>query len=144
MTRAYHENRKLAADTKALNQSLVAFRATIFQILEHFPPAGDHGEESATGMMILVMGLEMLSQLKDTLTQKRDLNLWRSGVRLMDLVLADNLRLLLYRQGHARKRYSSSLPNLYFSRTRVTQTLWILACSGFARGPDTLGIIIRE
>jgi hypothetical protein len=61
-------------------------------------------------MMILLVRLEMLGQLLNTLTQERNLNLWRPRIRLMDFILADYSGFLLYRQGHAEKRYSSSLP----------------------------------
>jgi len=61
-------------------------------------------------VMILLMRFEVLCQLLDALTQKGDLDLWRTRIRFMDPVFGNYLRFLLHRQGHAKKRYSSSLP----------------------------------
>ena len=52
----------LAADAQTLNQSLVAFRAAILQILEQSAALGNHNEQTALGMMILFVPLQMLSE----------------------------------------------------------------------------------
>ena len=103
-------NNLLAADAKTLDQRLVSLRAAVLQVVEQFAAPGHHRQQTTPRMVILLMRFEVLRQLQNTLTQKRNLNLWRAGIRFVDSVLADRLRLLLYRQGHARKRNSSSLP----------------------------------
>jgi hypothetical protein len=74
-------------------------------------------------MVVFPVGLKMLSQLGDTLTQKGNLNLWRARIGLMHSVLVDYLGLLFCRQSHARKRYSSSVPNLDFYLYRLTHLI---------------------
>src|SRR5438270_14012777 len=113
LNRAYLENRllcRLSANAQALNQGLIAVWTAILQIIEQFTTSGKHRQKSALRVMILLMRLEMLRQLENPLAQKSHLHLWRSVIRLMHPVLTDNLRLLFNRQGHAKKRYSSSLP----------------------------------
>jgi hypothetical protein len=48
-------------------------------------------------MMILLMDLEVLRQVSYPLAQQGDLNLWRSGVGIMDTILFDD-RLFLFRR----------------------------------------------
>jgi len=64
--------------------------------------------------MIFVMRLKVLSQLQNTLTQKSNLNLWRTRIRLMCPVLPNYFRLLFNRQGHARNDTPRLLLNLEF------------------------------
>jgi hypothetical protein len=62
-------------------------------------------------MMVFLMCLKVLSQLRNALTQKGYLNLWRSRIRFMNPVLSDYFRFLFYRQGHAR----NDTPRLYLN-----------------------------
>ena len=50
----------------------------------------DHFEQSASGMMILLVNLQMLVELVNTEGENRDLNLGRTGVALVGRILFDN------------------------------------------------------
>ena len=54
----------------------------------------DHFEQSASGMMILLVNLQMLVELVNTEGENRDLNLGRAGVALVGRVFQDDLGLL--------------------------------------------------
>lgn len=88
--RLLYKNR-LAADSKALNQSLVALRTAIFQIVEQLATTGHHSQQPAPGVMVFTMRFKMLSQLENALTQEGDLYLWRPRIRSMDSVLVNYL-----------------------------------------------------
>ena len=49
-----------------------------------------HLEQAAAAVMVLLMRLEMLSQVGDALCQDCDLNLGRTGVALMLSIILDN------------------------------------------------------
>jgi hypothetical protein len=104
------ENRSLATDAETLNESRIPLWTAIFQIIKQFPPTRNQAQQTTFGVMIFLMRLEMLSQLRNTLTQEGNLYLWGARIRLVNPVLGDYLRFLFRRQGHAKKRYSSSLP----------------------------------
>jgi hypothetical protein len=89
------EHPQLAADAEALYESLVTFRAAVFQIFEQSSTAGHHTQQTAPRVMVLLMSLEMLSQVKDALTQNSYLNLWRTRVGLVNPIFTNYLRLLL-------------------------------------------------
>ena len=95
----------LAADTQGLNQVLVSFRATAFQVLQETPPLGDHRQQTTPGMMILFMRLKMLSELQNSRAQYRYLNLWRPDIGLVDPMLRYQARFCFSRQCHARKNF---------------------------------------
>ena len=83
----------LTTDAQALNQVLVPFRITAFQVFQQAPAACDHRQQSPAGMMVFAMQLEMILQLQNALAQNRYLDFWRTGVGLMDPILVDYLRL---------------------------------------------------
>ena len=53
-------------------------------------------------MMIFAVRLEMILELHDALTQDRDLNFWRTGIRLVNSVRRDYLLLGIGFQRHSR------------------------------------------
>ena len=55
---------------------------------------GDHAEKAAAGMVILLVLLQVISELIDALRQKRDLNLRRAGVLVVYVRFLDNSGLL--------------------------------------------------
>ena len=81
----------LATDAKALDKSLVALGIAIFQVTEQFSTARHHAQQTAPGMVIFFVRLKMLRQLRNTLTQKGNLDLWRARIRFMDPVFANCL-----------------------------------------------------
>ena len=99
---AYLKPRALTADAQALNQGFVPFRVTAFQVFQEAPPPGDHRQQPPAGMMIFLMGLEMVRELLNSLAQDRYLNFWRTGVGFVNSILGNYLLLGIGRQGHAR------------------------------------------
>ena len=53
-------------------------------------------------MMIFTVRLEMILELQNALTQDRDLNFWRTGIRLVNSVCCDYLLLGIGCQRHSR------------------------------------------
>jgi hypothetical protein len=93
----------LTADAQALNQVLVPFRITAFQVFQQTPPACDHRQQSPAGMMVFAMQLEMILQLQNALAQNRYLDLWRTGIGFVNSVRCNYLLFRIRRQCHARK-----------------------------------------
>ena len=60
--------------TKTRNQFLIAALIVGFQIIQKSPPAIDHTEQSAAGVMIFLMRTEVLGELTDSRRQQRDLD----------------------------------------------------------------------
>ena len=92
----------LTTDAQALNQVLVPFRITAFQVFQQAPPACDHRQQSPAGMMVFAMQLEMILELQNTLAQDGYLYLWRTGVGVVDSKLCNRLCLRISRQCHSR------------------------------------------
>ena len=80
---------RLAADTQTLNQGLVPLRITALQVVQQPAATRAPSTTAPPGVVVLLVGLEMLRQLKNPLTQDGYLNFWRTGVRLVNLVLRD-------------------------------------------------------
>lgn len=56
---------------------------TTFKIIEKFSSARDHFEQAPAGVIVLFVNFEMLRQFVDTLRQKRDLHLRRTGIAIV-------------------------------------------------------------
>ena len=85
-----------------MNQVLVSIRVTALQVFQHAAAPRDHRQQSPAGMMIFAVRLEMILELQNALTQDRDLNFWRTGVRLVNTVCCDYLLLGIGCQRHSR------------------------------------------
>ena len=92
----------LTADAQALNQVLVPFRITAFQVFQKTPSACDHRQQAPAGMMILFVRFEMILELQNTLAQDGYLHLWRTGIGVVDSKLSNCLFLRISRQCHSR------------------------------------------
>ena len=66
----------------------------LFEVREVGLAISDHAEESAAGMIVLLVFLEMIAQFDDPLGEKRDLDLRRAGVLGVDGRFLDDLGLL--------------------------------------------------
>src|SRR5262245_1010856 len=65
----------LLAQSEPLDQSRVTLGALVLQVFEQPPAARDELQETAPGVMVLGVGLEMLGQIGDPVGQKGDLDL---------------------------------------------------------------------
>jgi hypothetical protein len=96
------EPEHLTADAQTLNQVLVPFGVTAFQVFQKATPARNHRQQSTAGMMILAVRLEMILKLLDALAENRYLDFRRADVCLVNAILRYYLLLRIGRQSHAR------------------------------------------
>ena len=68
------------------------------KIVEQISALADHFEQSAAGMIIMGMRLEMLVEDVDALGQNGDLHLGRAGIALMYAVAFDDLGLSVFQK----------------------------------------------
>jgi hypothetical protein len=75
--------RLLASQAEALDQALVACRVFSVEVVQQAPALTDHSEQSAAGVVVLLVDLEVLGEFVDTRSEKRHLDLGRSCVLLV-------------------------------------------------------------
>ena len=103
----------LTADAQALNQVLVSFRVTAFQVFQKAAASRDHRQQSPAGMMIFAVRLEMILELQNTLAQDRYLHFWRTGIGLVNSICCNYLLFWNPSPVPFSNRYSSSFLNLF-------------------------------
>ena len=80
-----------AAQTKALDQLPVPQDVLLLEVLKQTTPASDQTQQTTTGVVILLLDLEVLRQELDATGQEGNLHLRRPGVRRMGLVFLNNI-----------------------------------------------------
>jgi hypothetical protein len=85
-----------------LDQVLVPFRITAFQVFQQAAAACDHRQQSPAGMMVFAMQLEVVLELQNALAQDGYLDFWRTGIGFVDSVICNYLFLGFGRQCHSR------------------------------------------
>jgi hypothetical protein len=85
----------LLADAELLDHVFVALGIMALEVVQQTTTPAHHHEKSATGRVVLLMGLEMLGQFANPLAQYCDLDLWAAGVGRVCAVLADYALFLL-------------------------------------------------
>src|SRR6185437_10577211 len=73
----------LLADTELADYGPVAVRIVQLQVIQQAAALADQHQQSTAGCMILLVRLEMLGQLSNPLTQNRNLDFRRTGVRIV-------------------------------------------------------------
>ena len=66
---------RLPAQAQTIDDLVVAFNIRSFQVIQQTASLRDHFQQAAPRMIVFLMGLEMLSEVVNSLAQKRDLNL---------------------------------------------------------------------
>ena len=66
----------LPAQPQTIHYLMVALNVRTLQVIEQTPSLRDHFQQAAPRMIVFLVGLEMLGQVVDSFTQKRDLDLW--------------------------------------------------------------------
>ena len=99
----------LAAQTQATNQVTVAVNVALGQVLQQALAATNQKKQATTGVVIMLVGLQVLGQLTNALREQGDLCLRGTGVGLMKTVLGQDFLLLLSGKSH------ENLPHQYFS-----------------------------
>jgi hypothetical protein len=80
----------LLADAELLDNVFVALGIVALEVVQQTTSSAHHHEKSATGRVVLLMGLEVFGQFANPLAQNCDLDLWAAGVGRVRAVLADN------------------------------------------------------
>ena len=81
---------ELFADAEFLNDVFVRLGIVALEVVKQATTSADHHEKTATGGVVLLMGLEMFGQFADPFAQYCDLNLRATGIRGMRTILADD------------------------------------------------------
>ena len=82
----------LAAEAQLLEQSLVARLLGALQVVQKRAAVVDHLDQTATGVVVLGVLLEMLGEALDALRENRDLHVRGARVLLVELeLLADGI-----------------------------------------------------
>jgi hypothetical protein len=72
----FFANTGLPAQSQTIHYLMVAFNVCTLQIIQQTPTLRDHFQQAAPRMIVLLVGLEMLREVVDPLTQQCNLNLW--------------------------------------------------------------------
>ena len=80
----------LLSETKLLNDSSVSLDVYLLEVVEEVSSVTYHLEEAATAVVVLVVALEVLGEVRNSVSKNCDLNLGRSGVTLVGSVLFNN------------------------------------------------------
>ncbi len=93
MGRSFHSVKLSAAclATQAVGdqQATVALDIEVLHVVEQTAATADHHEQATTGVVVMLVVLEVLVQVVDTGRQDRDLDFGRAAVRLMLAVGCD-------------------------------------------------------
>ncbi len=90
--------RRLLADSEFADHVAIAVRVVRFQVIQQAAALAYQHQQSTPGCMILFVGFEVLGKVVDPLAQNRDLDLRRSGVRIMGPEAFDQVGLFFNRQ----------------------------------------------
>lgn len=90
----------LSTKTKTLDQGAVTVDVDLLQVIEKTTTIADHQQQATTRVVIVLVGLQVLGQIGDTLAQQRNLNLGRSRVAFVRRILGYDLMLFFSRKCH--------------------------------------------
>ena len=85
----------LLAQTQLGNDGAVALDILLLEVVEQISSLTNHLQQTAAGVMVLLMNLHMLGQVVDPLGEDRDLHLCRTGIGLVGSVVSNNSLLFL-------------------------------------------------
>ena len=87
---------RLLSDVQLRDDGTVTLDINLLQVVEQVSSVTNHLEQTSAAVVILVVGLQVLGQVVDTVGQKSDLNLRRTGVTLVDGIGLDNGLLFVF------------------------------------------------
>jgi hypothetical protein len=85
----------LSAQAQPLDQDAIAILIFAAEIGQQPPAATDELKQPSARVVIVRVLLQMFDQLVDTLGQQRNLNLGRTSVAAMDLIISDDIGLMI-------------------------------------------------
>ncbi len=86
----------LLTDAESRDNGAVSLDVNLDKVVEERSALTDHLEEAASGVMILLVDLEVLGQVVDSLGEKSDLNFGRTCVTLMSRVFLHDSKLFFF------------------------------------------------
>ena len=87
---------ELLSETQLLNDSTVALDVGLLEVYKKVSSVSYHLLKSAAAVVVLVVGLEVLGKVLDSVGKKCDLYLGRTCVALMSSVLLNNCLLFVF------------------------------------------------
>src|SRR5690606_6741868 len=91
----------LLAQTKPLDEALITLQIRPLQVIQQLAALADQPQQALAGVVVLLVGLEVVGQVFDAGGQQRHLYLGGTGIAFRQLVVLDNLGLLGSAQGHS-------------------------------------------
>ena len=88
---------ELLSQAELLNNGTVALDVCFLKVAEKISSVANHLLQTAAAVVVLVIALEMLGQIFDSVSKKRDLNLGRTGVSFVSSVLLNNCLLFVFK-----------------------------------------------
>src|ERR1043165_9191593 len=92
-------NSGLLTDVQLVGQGAVLVHVLRADVLEQLLALGDHQQQPAAAVVVLLVALEVLGQVVDALGEQGDLHGRRAGVLLGAAEILDDLRLALFADG---------------------------------------------
>ena len=86
----------LLSDVQFLDDSTVSLDVNLLEVTEKVSSVTDHLKKTATAVEVLVVVLEVCVEVVDAVCEKRDLNLGRTCVTFVSLVLFNNCLLYVF------------------------------------------------
>ena len=82
--------KQLLADTEACDNGTIALDVCLDEVIEQTLSLTDHLQKAASGVVVVLVLLEMLGKVVDSLGENSDLDFGRTCVALVESVLLDN------------------------------------------------------
>jgi hypothetical protein len=89
----------LSSQAQLANDSAVTLDIVVLQVVEEVSSVTDHLLKTAAAMEVVLVCLQMLGERCNSVGQKCDLHLRRTGVSLVGCVLLDNALLFVFQHG---------------------------------------------
>src|SRR5262249_31695155 len=118
---------RLAPQTEAAYQLLIAALIRLLQVVQQLAPLVHHLEQATTRMVVVLVTGEMVGELRDPRGQQSDLDFRRAGVRRPATVLTNDWGFFVRLEGHAdrlQRRYpGANLSGLFHEGRHSTETM---------------------
>ena len=84
----------LATDLQAFQQLFVRLEVMSLDIVEKFAATAGHRNKTATTVKVLAVGSEVVGEVRDALREQSNLDLGRTGIRIVSLEVGDYRRFI--------------------------------------------------
>ena len=83
------------SDSKPLDDAAIARDVLPLEVIEKATTKSNHLQQATSRMVVLRVRLEVLGQVTDSFAQDRYLNLWGSGIGIMQPIRPDEVGFLI-------------------------------------------------